>query len=524
MSCRKSLLLSVLLSLGLGAFMVSLALGYLPREPGEKYAVLRVDAAYPDKLIGDALSGGLGGRYPPITNYLSESTQWVFLDDFGALVRIPLEEYRERIETFDPRDDGYAQRLQAFFVRDGKRLFFIPFSRELMRGAFKTTRTDTLLNRVLSTLSAWWNTSGIGFGKPPGIVHFEQSLTAALGDIPFSIEYLGHAEQPLLFYCILFALAAVVSLVLSDAPLITAALFPSLGAFVCAGPLGLTLAAALTALFSALTQPLRELLVSLRYRYKDRPTKRPWFLSLVYALLYGILCYMGKIPPVLGIMDLVCCFAVFWASLFAESNQGKAQDHVRFTPVTIMEEHPAFFPRTIIPFALVSFQALLIPRMLGNVNPYHQPASLEDHFLCVIDAAEYERHAMFQASFSITPLGDGDVHASTYVRYYIGADGLIAHTRAYTQAIPVYDDSDKKDKIQKNQEIPPFPLAGLMEFLGNSAHTHAEHVPGSNTTEAPEFIPEALVLGFCIPAIFQRKQGKGKKKKMLVYNDKRIAA
>ncbi|MDR3333524.1 MAG: hypothetical protein LBT13_01360 [Treponema sp.] len=516
MSCRKSLLLAVLLSLGLGACMVSLALGYLPREPGEKYAVLRVDASYPDKLIGDTLSGGLGGRYPPITNYLSESTQWVFLDDFGALAQIPLEEYRERIETFDPRDDGYAQRLQAFFVRDGKRLFFIPFSRELMRGAFKTTRTD--IHGVLSTLSAWWNTSGIGLGKPPGIVYFEQSLTAALGDIPFSIEYLGRAEEPLLFYCILFALAAVVSLFLSDAPLITAALFPSLGAFVCAGPLGLTLAAALTALFSALTQPLRELLVSLRYGYKDRPAKRPWFLSLVYVLLYGILCCMGKIPPVLGIMDLVCCFAVFWASLFAESNQGK--DHVRFTPVTIMEEHPAFFPRTIIPFALVSFQALLVPRMLGNVNPYHQPASLEDHFLCVIDATEYERHAMFQASFSITPLGDGD--ASTYVRYYIGEDGLI--TGAYTQALPVYDDIDKKDKNQKKQEIPPFPLAGLMEFLGNSAHTDAQHAPGSNTTEVPEFIPETLVLGFCIPAIFQRKQGKGKKKKMLVYNDKRIAA
>ncbi|MDR3341729.1 MAG: hypothetical protein LBT14_02885 [Treponema sp.] len=490
MASWKPVLISILLSLGLGAGMFLVALRHIPQERNEKYAILTVDASYPDRFIGDALAAGIG------KNYLSESTQWVFLDDFGALQRIPLDTYRDRVEAFDPRNDGYAERLRSFFIHNGKRRFFIPLVLDLGNTAHgKTTQTGA----------------------------FEKSIAVVLGDIPFGIEYIGY-ERPLLLYCILFGLAAVVTLFLSEAPLVTVALLPVLAPFAFAGPLGLALAAALAALSGALTMPLRELFLSLRYGYHDIPVQWSW-VSLLFLGGYGILCGIGGIPPAFGITGLVCFSGVLGITLSMESVRGNAHAHVRFTPVAIMEvpRTQPVFPRTIIPFALVSLQALFLPSMIDGINPYHVPEDLRDEAL--ITAAEYEQHAAFQGSFSVSPLGRSGV-SRPGTRYHVGEDGLIADIGAYDQTTsPIYDYTNDDDTFyRKNQEIPPFPLESLMELLGDSGHTYTWNATWIKTTDTPELIPVGLVLGFCIPAIFRRKQRYGKKKKMLVYNDKRIAA
>jgi hypothetical protein len=124
----------------------------------------------------------------------------------------------------------------------------------------------------------------------------------------------------------------------------------------------------------------------------------------------------------------------------------------------------------------------------------------------VISPGEYETHAAFQASFSLRPLraggdnpGDGE-----YLRYHRGADGLIGDYSAVEDA--------------RGGEIPPFPLEDLMNFLVRREYA----APPVNTPG--ELFPVFGALFLCIPSFFPIGQRHSKKKKLLVYNDKRIAA
>ena len=99
--------------------MVFVLFKVYPREAlnvGERWAVLILDEAHEDRRIRESLAG--------IGAFISESSQNIFIDDFGSVKKIPLDSYYDEIEAFDPRNDGYAEKLSAFFVRDGKRLFF----------------------------------------------------------------------------------------------------------------------------------------------------------------------------------------------------------------------------------------------------------------------------------------------------------------------------------------------------------------------------------------------------------------
>jgi hypothetical protein len=80
---------------------------------------------FTDREVAGALEKALGR---PV---ISASSQWVLLNSFGGLERVPLEDYEDRLEIFDPRRDGYAEKLTRFFVRDGKRWFFIPLDRKI---------------------------------------------------------------------------------------------------------------------------------------------------------------------------------------------------------------------------------------------------------------------------------------------------------------------------------------------------------------------------------------------------------
>jgi hypothetical protein len=53
-----------------------------------------------------------------------ESSETVFLCDFSEVKEIPLDAYFDHIEEFDPRNDGYAERLRAYYVAEGWRRIF----------------------------------------------------------------------------------------------------------------------------------------------------------------------------------------------------------------------------------------------------------------------------------------------------------------------------------------------------------------------------------------------------------------
>jgi hypothetical protein len=448
----------------------------LPPPRGGGYAVLSLDAAYGDRYIGELLARGKW------ENYISESTQWVFWDDFGELVRLPLDSFGERVEPFDPRNDGYARRLESFFVRDGERFFFIPLSPN------------------------FWGGSG---------EKVEEDLARCFGDIPFRVEFPG-VSRPLGLYALLFAGAAVGMVLLSGAPRIGISLLPLLAALSCQGPGGFALAAFLTALLGLLLRPLRDFFISRRYRnhyiqINKKNGEGPFFWGMFCLFLagYGVLCYLGRFSAALGLTGIGSFFLILGLSLWAESKGGLKMGHVRFVPVPISSHSPGIrvFSRIMVPFALGSLASLFLPPLIlrgyaaGDAPPV--PAERQGE---LISPGEYETHAAFQASFSLRPLraggdnpGDGE-----YLRYRRGEDGLIGDYSA------MEDD--------RGGEIPPFPLEDLMNFLARREYTQSPvNAPG-------DLLPVFGALLLCIPGFLPIGQGHSKKKRLLVYNDKRIAA
>jgi hypothetical protein len=451
----------------------------LPPLLGKGYAVLSLDASGDDRYIGELLARGNWG------NYISESTQWVFLDEFGELERLPLDSYADRVEPFDPRNDGYAGRLESFFVRDGKRFFFIPLPPD------------------------FWGNSG---------ERLEADLARCLGDIPFQVEFPG-ASRPLGIYAVLFAGAAVGMVLLSRAPWIGIRLLPLLAALCYRGPGGFALASVLTALFALAREPVGDFFVSRRYRghysvITKESGKRPFFLRalLFFLAAYGGIAYLGRIPVSLALAALVSGTLILGLSLFAESKKGVKMGHVRFVPVriSVYSGRGGAFSRLMAPFALASLASLFLPSLIlaaghgagrGNGLPSQAEPPGE-----VISPKEYEAHVAFQASFSLKPFRTGGEtpDPGPYLRYHRGIDGLIGDYSALEDA--------------GAGEIPPFPLEDLMDFLARRKYAPAP----ANTPE--DRLPVFAVLLLCIPVFLQMRQKHGKKKGILIYNDKRIAA
>ena len=482
MDYRKSCLIPVSLSLfmGLGVWYMNFQL--LTPALGAGYGILSVDAEYGDRMVGELLSRG------GMDNYLSESTQWVFLDDFGELLRIPLDTYEDRIAPFDPRNDGYPDLLRSFFVHGGMRFFFIPLPQGLI-------------------------------GASPR--ELEERLERCLGDIPFCLD-VPSASRPLAFYALLFAAAGLALILLSGMSLGGISLLPLLGALCYGGAGGFALAAALTALFALLREPLGEFFVSRRYSLRDAsPRLRNWptlfwrrvILAPLVTTLYGGICILSGFPVAAGIAALLSFFLILPLALRSESNRGAFLGHIRFVPVPISGHalQRGRSSRLAVPFALASLAVLVLPSL-----PIFLPRSgsgggavwtgMEGS---PVDSSAYESHAAFQRSFSRRPLryGEGAVEGGEYLRYRRGADGLIG------EAFPV----GTADPGSGEGEIPPFPLEDLTAFLQAPGLSSSGHTP-------EELIAVLSVLFFCVPALFPVPEGCRNKKKKLIYNDKRIAA
>jgi hypothetical protein len=307
----------------------------LPDEEIEGYAVLRVDAALPDCEIGERLAASID-NYISI-DFVSESSQWVFLNDFDTILYISLDEYQERLAASvlrpDPRDDGYAARIHSFFVRKGQRLFFIPFVRPSLLEELNTV----WVHRTRS-----------------GNAGLEAAIKKGLDGIPFSIEWLGYDREP-------------------------------------------------------------------RYLY-------------------------------IAFADAVCVLAfLLWRFVLCIVRQLEVSAHGKRTLQHIV------VVGSIILFAVaVALSLHALPSLKERLRLYHAPSGeLTDS---LIDVAEYEAHIAFQASFTLLPLGDRVLNESSYLRYDIGTDGLIAGARELS--MPFFTEA-----VVSAETL--FPLKKLIDFLAN---------------------------------------------------------
>ncbi|MDR0377314.1 MAG: hypothetical protein LBH70_05920 [Spirochaetaceae bacterium] len=500
MTFQRSVIIAVCVSLGAGFLSFFL---FRPAggggSSGGGYAVLSLDQSYSDRDVGAALSSA------GIETFFSESNQWVYLDGFGELTRIPLDEYPGRLESFDPRNDGYAEKLRSFFVRDGMRRFFISLDRER--------------------------------GNSPA--RFTDRLSALLGDTPYTVEFLVQ-NQPSSRYWILFAVfgtAALISLFLSGASLLPALLIPLCIPLTFLGSPGMVLTGTIFAFSGSLIPPLNEFLARCRRGRFPRRCKPlggrlefPGFsciMPLVFAAVYGAIFCMGNIPVLAAVPVLFACCCVTGAVLLIEP---RWNGHLRFHPAPIKKTAPrisAFFryfqrnyPRTILPWVPAAILALVLPYILTDSNAAPVTEKWED--VPVLYAEDYEAHLAFQRSFSMRILEDQEkikIHPeylpySRYSRYSIGDDGLIRED----------DNAAGKTGVEivsseGYEEFPSFPLTDLMDFL--TGYTPAVN---SSIHTSGDLISIALILIPALPFLFRlgRKERKGGG--ALIFNDKRIAA
>jgi hypothetical protein len=470
------------LSLLAGFLLLRLAVFLMPPGQGGAYAVLILDEALPDRQIRGLLSNNRA---------ISESSQYVLLDDFSGLATVPLDEYPARLFPFDPRNDGYAERLRAFFVRDGKRFVYIPL--------------------------------GPGAGD-----RLEKDLAAALGDIPFQLEYSG-GGRPAGFYLLLLALAGAGALWLTRR-LMLAPCVPVLAGLALAGPAGLAAAAFFMGLGALLRAPCGEYFMHRRYKKtgiplgagENRPLREilgPFKKRLFWTPLFGgalAACAVpGGVHPLLILGTGIGFAGIFLFSQWAVSRRGEGQDHVRFSPVLILKV-PAFnreFSRSMLPYATAAL--LAIPLSLAVSGPASPDASSPlKNTPPPIREAEYRAHAAFQAAFSFQPLGQDPRGPSqpaaepAWYRYIPGDDGLVAGRERVSSGEPAYAAT-----------VPPFALGNLMAALEPGNHA----APGRGPAFG-ELPPVFMALLLSVPALLRFRRGDKNGKTRLLYREKGIAA
>ena len=509
---------------------------------GEDFAVLSVDESRDDRSVREIL--GRGG----ITGLISESSQEVAVDDFGTLKMIALDSFRNEIEPFDPRDDGYAAKLRDFFVRDGKRFFFIPLK------------------------DVPWNG-----------IKLQKQLGSLLGDIPFTLTVLEQKE-PIFMYFLLLAAACVFALHLSRAPRFFLFEFPVLLAFSRGGSFGFVLAALLCGIWELLREPLGELLAARRnnhgafggapdyagtafagLRERLRPFRMNFLLLLFLALFFAVFSVAGALSPIPLAAACLCFFLLYFLAFRVEAERNRRSGHIPFTPAPLLPFRTRYFSLfpLLLPFVAASVLALFLPLVFPDFSHAREKDPVADILAepqYLLSSEDYYRHIAFQKSFSYvkpdqdlylkdtrTPeAGGGALNQEGYLRYYLGSDGLIGGGTAYAPGGPLALTEESGEGELAQSGVPSFPLEKLMGFLidyskpavaGNIKADTVNRkfaVSGIFLNESKEWISVAIIFAASLlnhprlnyPRLnfFRPEQRSRKKKKVPVFRDKRIAA
>ena len=451
MSFNRFRLLLIILAPIAGAVLCFLSLASGPPSGRGAYAVLITSAAIPDAELRERiapLSGDFGG--PP----LSESSQWALLDEFDRLAKIPLDEYERRVTPGDPRNDGYAARLRSFFVRDGKRFVFIP------------------------------QRPGAASGS------LEQGLAAALGDIPFSLEYVGFG-RPLALYVPLCIAASLALLPFWGASLPGRSkrlggygrhsrqgqrswprfrwlpfCLPVVAALTLRGAAGCALSALLLGLSALLAEPVAAFRERRSFRQDGyEPFRLRWLLAPLFPAAYTLVVICSGFSPPLA-LGVFCAHAVMFVCSQRIFSLPRSGGHTRFAPVLIMTPslRSGFVSagrslRVMTPFVLAAVLALALAPRIPGVRSGGGAAFLS---AAPVTEADYRAHVAFQASFSLRPLGRGEglnpageaAGGPVYAVYVTDTDGLVSPVD--TPAVP------------PPEEFPPFPLQALMDSMGTA--------------------------------------------------------
>jgi hypothetical protein len=454
---------------------------------GDGYAALVCSEAIPDREIVQRLEN------QGFTGLFSESGQWVLLDNFESVERIPLDEFHERLLPFDPRNDLYAEKLRSLFIHDEKRIIYIP---------------------VNSTIPA-----------------LEKKLAAALGDIPYTFEY-GGGDSSVLFF-VLFGLAAVVFFIVRPLRVALrpdlaslAPCLPALAPLALAGAIGFTQASLLAGCAVLLAGPcLERLVLHRRYRirqrwqqtspgplvlYVQRLRPIPLVLPFVFLCCYVAIAVFTGLYLVFMLLVLVLfcgifAFSIWVGSIGVAAGTGRVpklaafpQEPGRFSPVPIFGR-PSFsfaFSWVMLPFTAIALVLVIISTPVPAGFSFLPPAD-------AVTEADYYDHYLFQSTFSLRPLREvrplhevapnDEASFPLMSVYELAPDGLPHAVRSVSEESLI-------------DTIPPFPLAGLIHYLNTETAVSPDTVSAPNRS-THERMSALLPLLFIVPALIRSMRG-----------------
>jgi hypothetical protein len=457
MSAARSLPILVSLIVSAGLWMLGAA--FIPVESGA-YGALVCAGDVPDREIRERL------ETRGFTGIVSESGQWVLIDSFGSVERVSLDEYAARVLPFDPRNDGYAEKLRSLFVRDEKRFIYIPLG--------------SAVSRMI-----------------------EKRLAAALEDIPFSF-YAAAGWPPSLFLA-LFCLAALsfffmrpLRVTLPRAACLLP-LLPALAPLALAGAAGFAMASLLAGCAAIYAGPWLEWRLTLPRRPSARTGQTPALCRLLppmFLIFYGAIAFFSGLHPL-----FILPVSVFFCALMALQIRGAYREAVygdaglwglssrrnahRFSPVPILSRRP--FPFTfswaMLPFAvaaLVLACASLVVSAPGPAAPPMLPPA------DTVTEADYYSHYWFQSTFSFRSLYAPEQDMGMYE---LAPDGLLGKSGAWR------DGAWRDGALETESPVaPPFPLDDLIQYL---------NTPGQGRGSIHTLLAALLPLLFVFPILFR---------------------
>ena len=480
MSFFRAVLLLIFVSLFLaaGLFYIGSKTGYEASKGG--YAVLTVDASVEDRAIYELLEKDadiFGG--PPV----SESTQWVMLDNFGSIEMIPLDKYSSRLFSFDPRNDGYAGKLRDVFIHDDKRFIYIP----LNKGNWNANLLDKQLQNIL-------------------------------GEIPFSIESYGIGRPLHLFFIVYFASSLCMLIICyankntfrGTAKIIP--LIPVIASLSFFGAPGIASAAVIFGFFLLFGEPLNELAkistvknnknsqkIKLIYKNTIKPYRLYFSFIPVFAAALGILIIFTPLKLLFLLLVFASSLALFFFTcktmpVFLESRR-------RFNPVLIIKRS---FPEFSFLFCLLPFSAAVLIAVFST--PYVSGAYISDRkFDTIIYEQDYYAHLFYQTTFSTRQLGTS---FASYSDYFYAEDGLPTQNNSQD----IYPDIEIGD-------FPPFPLKNLMAFFIDVNNGERVNNTGS-TPGIVENLSLLVLLIFILPLFLVKRNNNNMQKDNLSYLNK----
>ena len=459
---------------------------------GQGCAVLVLDEFQDDRRIAGILArGGIDG-------FISESSQLVPVDNFGELKMVPLYSFGNEFEVFDPRDDGYASKLRAFFVQDGKRYFFLPLE-------------DSPGNTWLV---------------------LKKRIVSLLGETPFTLVVLGRSS-PVFWYFALLAFACASALYFSRSKRLLVYGLPVLLASGWGGVPAFLLSAILLGVWELLREPLRELSAA---RYIKKITSgpalnfyarmKPFALNIFLVFLFLAFLAVYSIAGNLAFVPLAACCACFFFLYFlsfkAEAGKVRKTHHIPFVPAPMFpfKKRTFLLSPLLFSFGIGAALAIVLPMVFPFGGNGRLPDLINDN---LVSSEDYYRHIHYETSFSYRSLNrdlDQDMFREPapetfqedgYLRYYLGEDGLIAGGIPYTAG--------------DNNAVPPFPLEKLMNFLVNYNESGSRSALWDKKTDFKgDWILAAIIFAACILDLIRPGKKGRKMKKVPVIKDKRIAA